>query len=237
MVVRVGTSGFSYKHWKRVFYPDDVPQRKWLEYYTNHFNTLEINASFYRLPQKKTVEGWYERTPKDFNFVFKGSKVVTHIKKLKDCEDEIKAFYRQISYVKEKLGPVLWQIPPGLKIDETLLEAFLSTVVSGSTPVIEFRNATWYTDRIFSLLEEKGASLCLHDMPGSKPPDVVTSPVLYLRFHGLKGRYRGNYPDEHLKARAEWVKSVSPSLCYAFFNNDVEGYAPKNAKTLKDFFD
>lgn len=234
-MIRVGTSGFSYQHWSGVFYPTDIPQRQWLEFYSEHFNCVEINSSFYHLPSEATVVSWRERTPEKFLFVLKGSRYVSHLKRLRDCEEAVNIFYERARFLKEKLGPVLWQLPPRFDVDTDLLASFLNLLPQEPTPVLEFRDPRWFVQEVYSLLEEKKAVLCVHDMPKSRCPQIVIGPLLYLRFHGLGGSYGGNYPDEILRENAGWAKHTRARDIYAFFNNDIGGHAVHNALTLRDF--
>jgi uncharacterized protein YecE (DUF72 family) len=231
--IHVGTSGFSYQHWKEIFYPSGVPQRQWLEFYAQNFDCVEINSSFYRLPRESVVESWQRRTPKTFTFVMKGSRAVTHISRLKDCRESVELFYESIRPLKRKIGAVLWQLPPGLKQDRALLESFLNLLPARPNPVLEFRNPSWFTEDVYALMRTKRTVFCMHDMRSSGCPDVVTAPIIYLRFHGPTGRYRGGYPDRMLKDRATWIQASGASEVYAFFNNDSEGHAVKNATTLR----
>ncbi|MGQ9661129.1 MAG: DUF72 domain-containing protein [Kiritimatiellia bacterium] len=231
----VGTSGFSYTHWRGGFYPADLPQREWLEFYARHFSGVEVNSSFYHLPTEGLVKGWFERTPADFTFVLKGSRYVTHRCRLVDCAHAVQVFYQRASLLGKKIGAVLWQLPPGLQADAELLRNFLHLLPSEPRPVVEFRDSTWYSDPIFSVLEKQSATLCLHDMRSGRPPDRLTSEVAYMRFHGFGTRYGGRYPDELLQERAAWVCSSGATKIFAFFNNDIGGHAVEDARRFRAF--
>ncbi len=235
--VYIGTSGYSYPHWSDgVFYPSGLPQSKWLEFYAENFNTVELNVTFYRLPAKKVFEGWYGRTPKDFLFVVKGSRFITHIKRLKNIEEPLNLFFGRASALKEKLGMILWQLPPSLKEDTKRLEQFLKLLKaqSKSRYTFEFRNQSWFTEEIYKILKKYNAALCIADSPSFPKEEVVTADFVYVRFHGGTELYGSNYSDKELSNWAQkikkWTKQNLDVYCY--FNNDAYGYAIANAKTL-----
>ncbi|NIM47423.1 MAG: DUF72 domain-containing protein [Candidatus Aenigmarchaeota archaeon] len=237
--VYIGTSGYSYPHWSDgVFYPSGLYQPKWLEFYAENFNTVELNVTFYRLPAKKVFEGWYGRTPKDFLFVVKGSRFITHIKRLKNVEEPISLLFDRALALKEKLGMILWQLPPSLKVDTKRLEQFLKLLKtqSKSRYTFEFRNQSWFTDKIYELLKKYNAALCIADSPSFPKEEVVTADFVYVRFHGGTELYGSNYSDKELSNWAQkikkWTKQNLDVYCY--FNNDAYGYAIQNARTLKD---
>jgi uncharacterized protein YecE (DUF72 family) len=180
------------------------------------------------------VRSWHDRTPAGFTFVLKGSRFVTHRKRLKDCGEAVGLFYERTKALKRKLAAVLWQLPPGLAADLELLEAFLERLPARPRAVLEFRNASWYTDKLYAVLRRHGAAFCIHDMRSGGSPDTVTAPLAYLRFHGFGTRYGGDYPDEHLRERAHRLKGLPVREAYVFFNNDVGGHAVKNALRLKE---
>lgn len=231
----MGTSGFSYNHWQGIFYPDKLSRERWLEFYAERFDSVEINSSFYHLPRISTLESWRKRTPAYFVFVLKGSRFVTHRKNLKDCEDALKQFYDIAGSLKNKLAAVLWQLPPQLNVDTDRLQKFVAILPSHPPAVLEFRNHTWYTEKVYSIMKRYNVSLCLHDMPSVCCPDIAVGPLLYLRFHGPEGKYKGSYSNEFLKQRAEVAKKLAKSDIYAFFNNDFGGYAVTNARTFRGY--
>jgi len=261
----IGTSGYNYWHWwDGVFYPADLPQSKWLEYYAKYFDTVELNVTFYRLPQKKTFENWYKRTAKNFLFVAKGSRFITHIKKLKDCGEPLKIFFTNVSALKEKLGPILWQLPPGLKANKEKLNDFcqlLKKIMPKIVQAFEFRNETWFNEEIYEILRKYNFTLCIAHSPrpsyecfaihdekevgqtreGRGSPywpcvEEITADSIYLRFHGGESLYGSNYSDEELKSWARKAKRwlKEDKTVYAYFNNDAYGYAVKNALRLKE---
>lgn len=235
--IYIGTSGYSYPHWVDVFYPEDLSQGKWLEFYAQHFNTVELNVTFYRLPQEKAFEGWYKKTPKDFLFVVKGSRFITHVKKLTDSEEPLDLLISRAKLLKEKLGIILWQLPPTLKADRRRLEKFLvlCSQFKVCRQAFEFRHQSWFVDEIYELLKKYNLALCIADSPTWPLVEEITADFTYLRFHGGKELYGSNYSDRELKNWAskikKWQKKNLDIYCY--FNNDAYGYAVSNAKTLK----
>ena len=231
----VGTSGFHYDHWRGVFYPDDVPKSQWLEFYARSFPTVELNASFYRLPAERTFEQWRERVPNGFRFAVKASRFITHIKRLRDVEEPLETFLKRAYLLEEKLGPILYQLPPSMKRDEGLLEAFLALLPAEMRHVLEFRDASWYHEAVFGLLRRCNVAFCVHDMRRSQTPVVATAEFGYLRFHGISGRYSGCYTDEELEQWAEKVRQMGRlKTVYVYFNNDVGGHAVGNATSLAE---
>jgi uncharacterized protein YecE (DUF72 family) len=236
---RVGCSGWQYKHWRGDFYPPDVPQSRWFEHYAGMFDTVEINNSFYRLPEASTFASWAKRAPVRFLFAVKASRFLTHMKKLKDPEEPIDRLFGRMRALGRHLGPVLYQLPPGWKLDRDRLEHFLQALPRGIRHVIEFREPSWYADEVLRLLDQHRVALCLHDMPGSVTGRDRVGPFVYVRFHGATGKYGGSYPDDRLQDWAEWLgaQRTSGTDVYAYFNNDVGGHAPRNAVTLRRFLE
>ncbi len=232
-MIHIGTSGFSYPEWKGLFYPETLPQREWLEYYSSRFDCVEINSSFYHLPKESVVESWNSRVPQDFRFVFKGSRTVTHLKRLKECRESVDLFYERLSPAAGKCAAVLWQLPPGFHLDLERLKVFLGWLPDTPPAVVEFRHASWYAEEIFQLLGDRKAVFCIQDMPDIPCPDRVTGGMLYLRFHGPTGQYGGNYAHSFLRSRAKWIVENAVKEGYAFFNNDIGGWAVQNAMTLR----
>jgi uncharacterized protein YecE (DUF72 family) len=233
----VGCSGWQYKHWRGDFYPLDVPQTRWFDYYAARFDTVEINNTFYRLPEQSTFAAWAARAPSGFLFAIKASRFLTHMKKLKDPEEPIERLFSRMRPLRKHLGPVLYQLPPGWKLDRERLEHFLQALPRGVRHVLEFRDPSWYTDDVKALLARHGASLCLHDMHGSATGRERIGPIVYVRFHGASGHYSGRYPDDRLRGWAEWLNEqrAAGADVYAYFNNDVGGHAPRDAVRLRQF--
>lgn len=241
----VGTSGYNYRHWSDgVFYPPGLPERKWLEHYSSFFNTVELNVSFYRLPRKTVFEGWRSRTPDNFIFVVKGSRFITHIKKLKDCDEPLKLFFDNVVGLKEKLGMVLWQLPPNLRSDTDKLESFCRTIrrlrVSRLTRhTFEFRHPSWFCEEIYEILRNYGFSLCIAHSGLWPCEEVITSDFVYFRFHGGEILYGSNYSEKELK---EWASKAKYWMgkrkdIYAYFNNDAYGFAVKNAMRFRQLLE
>ena len=229
---RVGCSGWQYKHWKGDFYPPDLPQREWLAYYARHFDTVEVNNSFYRLPGEGVFDSWRSRTPPAFVFAVKASRFLTHMKKLKDPEEPIESLFSRTRELRGKLGPVLYQLPRQMQKNVERLAGFLALLPKRIKHAIEFRDPSWYDDEVLRMLQRHRVALCLHDMPGSATPRLVTSRFSYVRFHGATGRYDGAYPQPLLEEWAEWLAS-SGHPAFVYFNNDVGGHAPRDAARLR----
>jgi uncharacterized protein YecE (DUF72 family) len=233
--VRVGCSGWQYKHWRGNFYPADLPQKQWFEHYASVFDTVEINNSFYRLPEAATFAAWAERAPNRFLFAVKASRFLTHMKKLKDPEEPVERFFSRARALRKHLGPVLYQLPPGWKLDRGRLEHFLHVLPRNVRHVLEFREPSWYADDVYALMRRHDVALCLHDMPGSATGRLRVGPFVYVRFHGASGRYAGSYPERRLGEWADWLNEqmAAGADVYAYFNNDVAGHAPRDAVTLR----
>ncbi len=233
----VGTSGWHYDHWRGNFYPQDLAKTGWLEHYAAKFNTVELNNSFYRLPSEKAFTAWREATPANFLFSVKVSRFITHVKRLREAGEAEERFITRARLLGDKLGPLLYQLPPGMRRDDERLESFLSILTPGMKHVFEFRHESWFDDAVFKLLRKYGAGFCFFDMPGVSCPFVVTAEFAYIRFHGRTGLYSRNYPDDELSAWADRIKGLSKNVeaWYVYFNNDAGGYAVKNAVTLRFF--
>lgn len=234
-LVHIGTSGWHYKHWLGDFYPERFPPEKMLAWYAQEFHTVEINNSFYRLPEEKTFELWRQIVPPGFLFAVKASRFLTHMKRLKDPEDPIKLFFSRANHLGDRLGPVLFQLPPKWKADLDRLRGFLGVLPNGHQYVIEFRDDSWYTREVCELLRKHNVALCVHDWHTAPWARELTANFTYIRFHGTSGRYAGHYPDEMLQG---WAKQIQDwgdrlSAVFAYFNNDVGGHAIRNARTLR----
>ena len=233
--VRVGCSGWQYRHWRAAFYPAGLPVAAWFDHYASVFDTVEINNSFYRLPERETFAAWRRRAPADFLFAVKASRFLTHMKKLKDPEEPLDRFFTRVGALGRRLGPVLYQLPPGWKLDRARLEHFLHALPAGVRHVMEFRDPSWYAADVRRLLERHRVAMCLHDMPGSATGRDRVGPFVYVRFHGASGTYSGSYPDARLQGWAGWLQEQRAGGVdvFAYFNNDVGGHAPRNALTLR----
>jgi uncharacterized protein YecE (DUF72 family) len=233
--LRVGCSGWQYKHWRGDFYPSEIPAARWFEHYAARFDTVEINNSFYRLPEAETFARWRERAPARFLFAVKASRFLTHMKKLKDPEEPVERLFTRMRHLGRRLGPVLYQLPPGFKLDFGRLEHFLHVLPRDVRHVLEFRDPSWYVDRVSELLARHGVARCLHDMQGSATGRERVGPFVYVRYHGASGTYSGGYPADRLARWAEWLQAERESGVdvFAYFNNDVGGHAPRDAVTLR----
>jgi uncharacterized protein YecE (DUF72 family) len=234
-MIRIGCSGWSYEHWRGRFYPQRGSTSRWLEVYAQSFDTVEINATFYRLPGAKTVESWATRTPDDFLFAVKASRYLTHVKRLREMPEGMKRMDERIAPLRAagKLGPILWQLPPHFARNDDVLESALETLSPGRH-AFEFRDPSWFAEGVYALLERHDAALVVADRsPGDATPWVDTANWSYLRFHSGRGR-NGNYGERTLRAWADRI-TRQPGDVYAYFNNDWDGLAIANARTLRSF--
>ena len=233
--LRIGCSGFLYEHWRKNFYPDDLSRKFWLEYYSKQFSTVELNVTFYKLPERETFSKWYSSTPGNFVFSLKGSRFITHVKKLKYCAEPVDAFLSRVTLLKGKLGVILWQFPPTFSLDLERLSHFLEILKPYNVRnTFEFRNKTWMNKKIFDLLTKEKAALCMADWPDFLDKLPLTSDFVYIRRHGEEGSYATSYSADSLGMDAKRIKSYLRQRkdVFIYFNNDAFGYAPKNASEL-----
>ena len=236
--VRIGCSGWNYGSWRNgVFYPERCPARLWLETYARSFDTVEVNATFYRLPATKAVQAWVDQTPDDFCFAVKASRYLTHIKRLRELDEGIARLMERLEPLvrSHKLGPLLLQLPPNFARDDERLAAALDALPPGRHAV-EFRHPSWFADDVYALLREHGAALVIGDRPEVHvfQTHELTANWAFVRFHsGSRGR-RGNYSEGELREWAARLRSWTVRQTYAYFNNDWEGFAPRNAQRLKE---
>jgi len=233
----IGTSGWHYDHWRYRFYPEKSAKADWLGFYASHFNTVELNNSFYRLPSENAFANWYTSSPASFIFAVKVSRFITHIKRLRNSEEPLDTFITRAKGLGEKLGPLLYQLPPNMHRDDNRLESFLSLLPQGMKHVVEFRHQSWLEKTVFEILHKYNVGLCIFDMPSITCPLVATADFAYVRFHGSTGLYSSCYSDEEL---ADWAKRLADlatdlKAIYIYFNNDVEAFAVKNALTLRSY--
>ncbi|NWF77721.1 MAG: DUF72 domain-containing protein [Chloroflexi bacterium] len=230
----IGCSGWHYEHWRGLYYPEELPKPKWLPFYARQFTTVELNNSFYHLPSEKAFTTWRESTPNNFIFAVKVSRFITHIKKLRNLGSAVENFISRASFLGEKLGPLLYQLPPSMKRNDELLQNFLSSLPPNYQHVIEFRHESWIDDAVFDILRRYNVGLCVFDMPGFSCPVVATSDFAYVRFHGSEGLYSSCYSDEELCQWAQRIARLGPSIKagYIYFNNEAEAFAVENAITL-----
>jgi uncharacterized protein YecE (DUF72 family) len=233
-MVRIGCSGWSYQHWKGRFYPGRAPESGWLGLYAETFDTVEVNATFYRLPLRSTVAGWAARTPRTFLFAVKASRYLTHVKRLRDLPAGLARLEERIAPLREadKLGPVLWQLPASFRRDDVRLAETLARLPDGRH-AFEFRHPSWFDDDVYALLREHRAALVVADRDAlPEAPWVDTAGWWYVRLHHGRAGRRGNYSPAELERWAERLRSRSGDA-YVYFNNDWEGFAPQNAATLR----
>lgn len=233
--VHAGTSGWHYKHWLGPFYPEKLAASKMLEFYSRQFDTVELNNTFYRLPVESGLEKWRANTPDGFCFAAKGSRFLTHMKKLKDPELGIERFFERVDLLGAKLGPIVFQLPPFWEVDAERLDIFLKTLPKGHRYAFEFRNPTWHTEAIYRLLRKHNAAFCIFEIAGFASDYHLTTDFTYIRLHGPGGAYQGSYSDSQLEQWAarigEWRKILGS--VYIYFDNDQAGYAAGNALSLK----
>ena len=233
--IRVGCSGWMYAHWRGAFYPQKLAVRNWFDFYAQHFDTVEINNSFYRLPKAETFDAWRIQAPVGFSYAVKANRFLTQAKKLKDCEEPLERMMTPLRHLQPTLGAVLYQLPPRFRLNLERLESFLKLVPKDVTNVFEFRDTSWFVDDVFAMLERHGASFCAHDMLGLETPRIATGRAAYVRFHGGEGQYWGRYSDERLLDWVAWMfdQVRQNRSVWIFFNNDIDGHAVHDALTLK----
>ncbi len=231
----IGTSGWNYSHWKENFYPENVSQKNWLKFYSEKLNTVEINSSFYHLPKETTFEKWKTTFPKGFVFSVKASRYITHMKKLIDSQESVQLFLSRAKILGDKLGPVLFQLPPSLKFNNNTLEEFLRILPGKFKYTIEFRHQSWWNNETYELLRKNNIAFCIYELGKTISPKEITSDFTYLRLHGPGTKYKGNYNDEILQRWANYFFQWQVKEIYCYFDNDEKGYAPKNAQTLRNF--
>ncbi|HSD63062.1 MAG TPA: DUF72 domain-containing protein [Ignavibacteriaceae bacterium] len=233
--IYIGTSGWNYKHWSGNFYPEDLKQKDWLKFYSDKLKTVEINNSFYHLPAIKTFRDWNVITPKNFTFSVKGNRYITHMKKLRDPKQSCKKLFSHAKHLNEKLGPFLFQLPPGWKFNKKRLEVFLKALPGEYRYTFEFRDKTWWNDDVLELLKNFNIAFCIYQLAGELSPEEVTADFIYIRLHGPAGKYQGNYSKKIL---SRWAVTASSSQSknldvYIYFDNDQNGYAVRNAQELQ----
>jgi len=230
----IGTSGWHYDHWRGRFYPEKLAKAKWLEFYTSHFATVELNNSFYRLPSEAAFTTWRDSSPANFTFAVKVSRFITHIKRLKDTGEAVEKFITRAKILGEKLGPLLYQLPPNMHRNDEVLESFLSTLPQGMKHVFEFRHQSWLEEEVLAILHKYNMGFCIFDMPSVSCPLVATADFAYIRFHGSAGLYWSYYSDEELASWAKRLANLAENLkaIYIYFNNDAAAFAVRNAMTL-----
>ena len=233
----IGTSGWHYEHWRHRFYPRELAKAKWLEFYATRFTTVELNNSFYRLPSEDAFANWRVSSPESFTFAVKVSRFITHIKRLKNSDQAVETFLSRARILGEKLGPLLYQVPPNMHRDDEKLASFLSILPKELKHVFEFRHQSWLEEGVFQILRNYNIGFCIFDMPELSCPVVATTDFAYIRFHGSTGLYWSCYSDEELAAWAKRLAGLATKLkaIYNYFNNDAEAFAVRNATTLRSY--
>ncbi|MBZ9577445.1 DUF72 domain-containing protein [Patescibacteria group bacterium] len=240
--IYIGTSGWVYRHWENIFYPESLSSKDKLKYFSQHLKTTEVNYSFYRLPRPSTYQNWYSQTPGDFLFTVKASRFITHIKRLKDVKEPWKIFIKNALNLKEKLGPILFQFPPSFKATEEnikRLEEFLKFIRKNNKKLrfaFEFRHKTWCEEKIYKLLKKHRVAWVIADSPSFPRAEKITADFVYIRMHGSKVLFSSKYTKKELKDLAEKIKKWKRNKdVFVYFNNDAHGHAIENAKTLRGF--
>jgi uncharacterized protein YecE (DUF72 family) len=233
--IHIGTSGWHYPHWIGPFYPKDLRKSDFLSYYADHFRTVEINNSFYRLPTRETLTEWRLTVQPGFIFAVKGSRYITHMKKLKDPRGPVDEFLERISTLEDSLGPILFQLPPRWRFNGERLKGFLEALPRGYRYAFEFRDPTWFREEVYEAMHRHGAAFCMYELAGRRSPRRITADFVYVRLHGPEGAYRGQYATEVLAGWAEafsaWAGQGKDIFCY--FDNDEAGYAVQDAARLQ----
>lgn len=231
-MIRVGTSGWQYKDWRERFYPKGLPTRRWLEHYAARFSTVEVNNSFYRLPERDRVRAWAREVPKGFVLAMKASRYLTHIRRLKDPEEPLETMWRSFLGAGDRLGPILFQLPPNLPADVERLRAFVALLPRERRCAFEFRHDTWRDDEVFAVLDRVGAALVWPDRPGTRASLPLTGGWAYVRFH-QGSRSGSDYPRAKLRRWADRLAELDGDG-FAYFNNDEGGAAVRDAATLRE---
>lgn len=233
--IRVGTSGWHYRHWLGTWYPEGTKAAEQFAYYRERFDTVEINNSFYRLPSPETFAAWRKAAPPGFLYAVKASRYITHMRKLREPEQGFEKFWTHVAALKEKLGPILFQLPPMWKIDTERLSAFLDALPAKQRYAFEFRNPTWYHDEVYALLSAHDCAFCIYELAGCLSPPQVTSSFVYVRLHGPGAKYSGSYTDAQLRS---WTKRCIEHAhagrdVFVYFDNDELGHAAFNAQRMR----
>jgi uncharacterized protein YecE (DUF72 family) len=236
VIAWVGTSGWQYRDWRGTFYPEKLPQREWLRYFSSRFPTVEVNNSFYMLPKEESFARWGRESAPGFVVTVKASRYITHIRRLRDTGDSVELFWARARHVGEKLGPILFQLPPKFRVDLPLLRDFLAQLPAGMRAAFEFRDASWESDEVYAALDATGAAWVIPDRPGWRVPTPVTGGWTYLRFHqGGQGALRSDYSRDKLRRWADRVAALEgASEAFVYFNNDPGGAAVRDAATTMD---
>ncbi|PYK59381.1 MAG: DUF72 domain-containing protein [Verrucomicrobia bacterium] len=225
----IGTSGFQYTEWKGTFYPEDLPANKMLPFYAERFSTTEINYTFHRIPAAKTIDNWKQLTPDNFRFALKAPQKITHWSKLRDCADTLRYFYDVVSGLGEKLGPVLFQLPPNFRKDTFVLGDFVNGLPGGMRAAFEFRHESWFDEEVFDLLKTSKAALCIADSEKLTAPKVSTANWGYLRLR------REDYSKIDIEHWVEFVRAQRGwDDVFIYFKHEEAGIGPKLAAQMTE---
>jgi uncharacterized protein YecE (DUF72 family) len=238
--IRIGTSGYHYEHWRGPFYPKKISPDEMLEFYSRNFDTVELNNSFYRLPTEAAFDNWRQSTPDNFVFAVKASRFLTHQKNLKDPESALQKLLPRASRLSQKLGPILFQLPPRWQVNPGRLEELLEALPGGLRCAFEFRDVSWIRADIDKLLARFRSAFCIYELAGYHSPLTVTADFAYVRLHGPgPGKYQESYSASRLRRWARQVEVWAKHLAaiYIYFDNDQAAYAARNALTLKQMMD
>jgi Uncharacterized conserved protein len=234
----LGCSGWYYNDWAGRFYPEKLSKSRWLEYYSKQFNTVEINNTFYRFPNEKSVQGWYNKTPENFKFTLKVNQIITHRRRFKNTQSTINRFYKLSEILKDKLGGILFQIPPQKSKDIDFLKNAVEQFDLSKNNVIEFRHSSWYDGEVYDLLKESGVIFC--SVSSADLPDdlILTSNTAYVRFHGIgTEKYHYRYSNNELNEWAGKLNKSNSKHVFCYFNNDYNANAPLNCEMLQKIID
>ncbi|MFQ6060605.1 MAG: DUF72 domain-containing protein [Thermoplasmata archaeon] len=231
----LGCSGWYYRHWRDSFY-EGIEKSKWFNHYAEVFNTVELNSTFYRFPREKTAEGWYKKSPEDFVYTLKANKSITHTKKFKGTKNLVRDFYRVADVLGEKLGCILFQLPPSLHYSEKKLMGMLDQLDREKKNVFEFRHRSWWNENVYEMMKEQNIIFCIVSGPKLPEEFVKTAEDIYLRFHGKKW-YRYNYSEEELRGYAEKIEKMQARNIWCYFNNDFNAYSVDNCSQLRDLLE
>lgn len=233
--VHIGTAGWAYDHWRGPFYPVQLKTGEWLPYYAQHFRCVEIDSSFYRLPSVATLRHWHDCVPSGFMFAVKASRYITHMKKLAEPRRSLKPFLDRVTILGDKLGPILFQLPPRWHVDVKRLAVFLKALSREHRYAMEFRDSSWFDPQVYELLAAHDVAFCIFDLAGSPSPMEVTADLVYIRLHGPGAAYRGSYADRALnewgRAIKRWRRQRREVFC--LFDNDEAAYAVRDAQRLQ----
>jgi uncharacterized protein YecE (DUF72 family) len=232
-VIHVGTSGWQYDDWTPGFYPADLPRRAWLGWFAGRFSSVEVNNTFYRLPERETFERWRDETPEGFVIAVKASRYITHVRRLREPEEPLRRFLERAEVLGSRLGPVLFQLPPRFPADPPRLAGLIRLLPEGVRAAFEFRDPSWETDVVRAMLRDAGAAQVAADRPGARPPETIGDGWMYVRFH--QGRRTGpDYPRAKIRRWADRIAELGVGDVYAYFNNDSGGAAIRDAASLRD---